>query len=84
MDGVIKYLMKKGWKAKGNHKNIHDTLGDTSLSFTTVHKWVTEFKHGRESQKDDPRSGSPKTATLLEIIEKVHSMVIAVHSKIVG
>ncbi|XP_066270858.1 histone-lysine N-methyltransferase SETMAR-like [Branchiostoma lanceolatum] len=39
------------------------TLGEDFPSYSTVKKWVANFKRGKESVKDDPRSGRPKTAT---------------------
>jgi transposase len=45
--------------------------GDSPPSFSTINKWAAEFKRGRTSLEDDPREGRPKSATTLEIIEKV-------------
>lgn len=41
-----------------------------------MHNCVTEFKPGRESLENDPRSGQPKTSTTSEIVEKDHDMFI--------
>lgn len=46
-----------------------DTLGDEAPALSTVQKWETEFKRGRESFEDDPRSGCPTTATTQENID---------------
>lgn len=53
-----------------------NVLGESAPSKTMVCKWAREFKHGRTSIEDDPRSGCPKSATTLEIIQKVHDMVM--------
>jgi histone-lysine N-methyltransferase SETMAR len=43
---------------------------------STNKKWIAEFKRGRTSLEDDPREGLPKRATIPEIIEQVHDMVL--------
>ena len=48
------------------------TLGNESPSYSMVRKWVAEFKRGRESIVDDPRSGRPKDVTTDEKVEIVH------------
>ncbi|XP_066994420.2 histone-lysine N-methyltransferase SETMAR [Anabrus simplex] len=73
---VIKYFVKKGMKAKEIHADFQNTLGDSAPSFSTVAKWTSKFKFGRESLDDDPRSGQPKSVTNPEFIAKVHKMVM--------
>ncbi|XP_041985295.1 protein GVQW3-like [Aricia agestis] len=41
-----------------------------------VYKWHGLFKHGRDSIKDDPRSGLPVEATTSDIVEKVEKLVL--------
>ena len=52
------------------------TLGDDAPALSTVHKWAAEYKRGRDSLEDDPRSGRPATATTQENIGRVHHMVM--------
>ena len=55
---------------------MKNTLGDSAPSLSTVKKWTAEFKRGRVSLEDDPRSGRPKTASTPEIIAKIHDMIL--------
>jgi len=74
---VIRYLHKKGMTPKEIHDDMLSTLGTSAPSYATVKKWVAEFKRGRETLDDDPRSGRPRTSTTDEMVEKVHDMVMA-------
>ena len=57
--GIIKYLQKKELAPKNIHTDMTATLGDDAPALSTVKKWAAEFKRGRESLEDDPRSGRP-------------------------
>jgi len=46
-------------------------------SRTTVYRWFSEFKMGRTSTEDAPRSGRPKEATNAEIVKQVHRIVLS-------
>ena len=52
------------------------TLGDDAPALLTVKKWEAEFKRGRESLEDDPRSERPYTATTQENIDRIYQMVM--------
>lgn len=73
---VIKYLLKKNLSAKEIHNDMVDTLGEGAPSYATVCRWVNEFKRGRTTVENDPRSGRPKTVTTPEIVDKVHDIVL--------
>uniref|UniRef100_A0A0K0FT78 HTH_48 domain-containing protein n=1 Tax=Strongyloides venezuelensis TaxID=75913 RepID=A0A0K0FT78_STRVS len=70
--------MLHGLTATEIFDDMQNILGENSLSFATIKRWVSEFKHGKTSLEDDLRSGRPKTATTKEIIEKVHEMIMDV------
>ena len=74
--GIIKYLQKKGLAPNDIHADMIATLGDDAPALSTMKKWAAEFKRGRESLEDDPRSGRPASATTQENIDCVHHMVM--------
>ena len=63
-------------KAKEIHADLQNTLGDSAPSYSTVAKWTSKFKFGRESLDDDLCSGRSKSATTPEFITKVHKMAM--------
>ena len=69
---VIKYFCKKGMHPKEIHEDFMETLVMESHSG----KWAAEFKRGRESVKDDGRSGRPKDNTADENVKVVHTLVM--------
>ena len=73
---VIKHLQKKGMSPKEIHEDMVQTLGEDSPSYSTIKKWAAEFKRGRDSTEDDPRSGRPKTSTTDEQVHATHRMVL--------
>jgi histone-lysine N-methyltransferase SETMAR len=73
---VIKYFFLKGLTATDIKKELDSTLGDSSPSNTTVKRWVAEFKIGRKSTNDEPRSGRPIEVTTAEMTEKVRKIVL--------
>ncbi|KYQ49483.1 hypothetical protein ALC60_11449 [Trachymyrmex zeteki] len=60
-------------KIKAELDNVHST---SASAFATVYNWVNEFKRGRTSTCDAPRSGRPIEAAMSEIIDKVHDIVL--------
>ncbi|XP_011698824.1 PREDICTED: putative uncharacterized protein FLJ37770 [Wasmannia auropunctata] len=64
----MKDLMPKEIKAELDNVHMHQRL--------TVYNWVNEFKRGRTSTCDASRSERPIEADTLEIIDKVHDIVL--------
>ena len=73
---VNKYFCKKGMSLKEIHEDFMETFGKESPSYSTVKKWVAEFKRGRESVEDDGRSDRPKDATADENVKVIHTLVM--------
>ena len=73
---VIKYLFMKGMNTHEILDDMIKTLGKDAPKYTTVKKWVAEFKRGRKST-DDPRAGRPEEVTTEEKIQAVHEAVLA-------
>jgi histone-lysine N-methyltransferase SETMAR len=57
------------------HARITRRLGDTIISISAVKYWINEFKRGRQSLKDDPRSGRPITTTTDENIDAIRELL---------
>ncbi|XP_036336279.1 histone-lysine N-methyltransferase SETMAR-like [Rhagoletis pomonella] len=72
---VIKYFHLKGLNQKQIIEELQTVLGEHAPSNATVYNWVNEFKRGRISTKDEPRSGRPKEVTTPETVEKVYKIV---------
>jgi transposase len=60
---VIKFFVKEGLMPNEIHSKFIKVYGHSSPSFSTIKKWVAEFKRGRSSLEDDPHEGHPKSAT---------------------
>jgi histone-lysine N-methyltransferase SETMAR len=73
---IIKFFVKEGLMPNEIHLKFINIYGDYSPSFSTIKKWAAKFNRGRTSLEDDPCEGSPKSATIPEIIEQVDDMVL--------
>ncbi|XP_026314672.1 histone-lysine N-methyltransferase SETMAR-like [Hyposmocoma kahamanoa] len=74
---VIKYLYLKGLTPKAIHEDMSATLGESAPSYATIKNWVAEFKRGRETIQDEPRSGRPSTASTDENKEKICDLILS-------
>jgi len=59
---VIKFCCKVNFSATKTVELIQKAYSDAALSRTTIFEWHTQFQEGRESVKDDKRSGRPTTS----------------------
>ena len=72
---VIKFLTAEGESSTGIHKRLCNVYGTRAPAYSTVAKWAAEFKRGRKSLEDDPRSGRPQEATTPEKVAQVQAVV---------
>ena len=73
---VIKHFYLKGFSSKQIKEELDLVHGQSAPSFATIYNWVNEFKCGRTSTKDEPRSGKPIDVSTPEMIEKIQEMVL--------
>ena len=74
---MIKHLYLKGSTPKKIKAQLDEVHGTSVPVFTTVYNWVNEFKLVRKSTKDKHRSRRPVEVTTLEMIDKIHDMVLS-------
>jgi len=74
---VIKHFYIKGLTAKEIKNELDLVHGISAPSLATIYNWLNEFKRGRTSTNDEPRSGRPVEVTTLEMINKIHDMVLS-------
>ena len=73
---VIRYLGLNGLTHKEIHENMVGRLGEDAHLYSMVKKWGAEFKHGRESLEEDPRSRRPFNVTTQETIAKINDIIM--------
>ena len=74
---LIKHHRLRKFSATQVKVEFHGIYWSSSPSFSTISFWISEFKRGRTSINDEPRSGRPKTETTEENVKKVYEMVVA-------
>ncbi|KAI6661677.1 Histone-lysine N-methyltransferase SETMAR [Oopsacas minuta] len=72
---VIKFLCIKGLSATEAFKEMKDVLKDNAPSQSMVAKWHAEFKRGRRSITDGPRSGRPTFSLHPATIQSIGGMI---------
>ena len=72
---AFKFCCKVNFSATKTVELIQKAYGDATLSQTTIFEWHKRFREGRESVKDDERSGQPITSPTDDNIDAVDKMV---------
>ena len=72
---AIKFCCIVDFSATKTVELIQNAYGDAALSRTTILEWHKRFREGRESVKDDERSGRPTTSRTDYNIAAVNKMV---------
>jgi len=73
---VIKLPSPQGKAPKEKHAFLRETLGEHAPSYSTVKKWVAQFKCGDFFTCDAPCSGRPKTVTTPEVTGQIHELIL--------
>ncbi len=81
---VIKFMQKSGATPNQCWARLHAVYGAETFSKTAVRKWFKEFSEGRESTKDQPRSGRPRSARTPGNIQWVLTAVQTERSSTIG
>lgn len=66
---VIRFLFLEGLKGAEIHRRLVAVLGDNAMCLQAVYKWVEQFKSGRNSVQDAPRSGRPSAVNDDQVAE---------------
>ena len=72
---AIKFCVKLGETGIETFNKLKQACGERALSRSQVFKWYKAFSEGRESIKDEPRSGRPSTSKTDNSVELVRFLV---------
>lgn len=73
---VIKHFFMKGCTAATIKNELDSVHGTNAPTLQTIYNWLNEFKRGRSSTSDAPRSGRPIEVTTEDVVEEVHNIVL--------
>ena len=71
----VKFLSKLGWKPAAILEALKEVYGDNAPPNPTVYRWIQEFKEGRQSVEDQPRSGRPTTSQTADHVAVVQQVI---------
>jgi transposase len=74
---VIKFLTLEQKSPKKIHERMMNVYRELCPAYATVKKWSKEYKHGRESLQDDPRSRRPSTPITQQNVDAVLQLIMA-------
>ena len=72
---IIFYNWKRNLKAEDCLKEMSTAFGEGIVSLATIKRWYAEFRQGRQSLKEQQKSGRPKTKTTEEMAKLVQNVI---------
>ena len=72
----IKARHKLGLNGKDIYGEICDIFGSNKVSYRTVLRWITRFRSGQESLKDNAKSGGAKTSSSNVNVQKIKEILM--------
>jgi len=72
---ALKFLTLEKQLANNIYERLVNVYRDSAPSYSTVTRWVAEFKRGRTSLEDDTRAGRPVEATTDDCCHAVKNLV---------
>jgi hypothetical protein len=69
----------EGKAPKEIHAILAETLREGALLYAAVKNWVAQFKCGDFSTYDAPHPVQHRTVTTLEIVDKIHELILEDH-----
>ena len=75
MRAIIYYNYKRGLTQKACKSELDATFGVSAPAKGTISFWYGEFRRGRKSTEDEPRSGRPTSSATQENIDAIRKIV---------
>jgi hypothetical protein len=72
----IQFCFKLNKTADETHQMLKEAFGEEALSQARTFEWFKHFKNSRECVNDRKHSGRLSICTTLEIIVKVHEVIL--------
>lgn len=72
---IIAYSYRRALSAREATDEINNTIGTNTVTYSTVKHWYREFKFGRTSLEDIPKTGRPREVTTDENVAKIRELI---------
>jgi len=73
---ALNFCFKLNKNDTETHRMLKEAFGEQALSQARTFEWFKHFEGGRESVEDHTCSGRPSTCTTLDMIAKVHEVIL--------